>query len=279
MICNGSLCNHPRVEIHDSHFGRKVTNFSVTFQSHCYLAWGHQVANGVWTTCGKGKKQRPDPSNLGESTMRKDLKVCMDLNAVICKAWSHLILRSTKFYHNWDVLTGDTGGPSRKANHQEVYIFRGLLPELRCVCCDGPVPVVFLVSSKLGDDWNYWPIWIPRLSSYFGIQNPAKKKRKVDVWEDFLIQKRRICALVQTPVYFKSVIDSFPSQVTPNRVRPSMCSSLPGRTYATWSGGPCTRTMTRMIRWPSLWTFMTAMNLSSLKWFSGNKSSLPKKCH
>ena len=42
-----------------------------------------------------------------------------------------------------------------KANHQEVYIFRGLLPELRCVCCDGPVPVVFLVSSKLGDDWNY----------------------------------------------------------------------------------------------------------------------------
>lgn len=50
--------------------------------------------------------------------------------------------------------------------------------------------------------WVNWPIWIPRLSGYlyFGTQKPAKKKPKLDVWEDFLIHKRRIWAIVQTPV-------------------------------------------------------------------------------
>ena len=49
--------------------------------------------------------------------------------------------------------------------------------------------------------WVYWPIWIPRLSGYlyFGTQKPAKKKPKLDVWEDFLIHKGRIWAIVKTP--------------------------------------------------------------------------------
>lgn len=99
-----------------------------------------------------------------------------------------------------------------KTHHQEVYIFRGLSPELRYICCDGSVHAVFFVSSRLDvltdmDPSTFWVLvlWHPKHS--------AKKKPKLDVWEDFLIHKRRIWAIVQTPVYFESLLDSLLSRI------------------------------------------------------------------